>query len=117
MNIEDLADFPALRQLEKALWKQGKTRGAAIFVGAGFSRNAELIHERTPQPPLWSDLTAAMEARIDARTDRSRDPLRTAEEFRAVLGRPALDGLIQELVVDEQWLPGVLHHKLAEFHG
>lgn len=63
MNIEDLADFPALRQLEKALWKEGKTRGAAIFIGSGFSRNAELIHERTSLPPVWSDLIAAMESR------------------------------------------------------
>lgn len=114
MNIEDLADFPALRQLEKALWKEGKARGAAIFIGSGFSRNAELIHERSLLPPVWSDLIAAMESRIETRGDRYRDPLRTAEEFVAVLGRPALDGLIRELVADEQWLPGALHQELVQ---
>ena len=31
-----------------------------------------------------------------------------------MLGRPALDGLIRELVADEQWLPGVLHQKLVQ---
>jgi len=113
MSIEDLIDFPALQQVEKALWKQGKTRGAAVFVGAGFSRNADLSHEGAALPPLWSDLASAMEARLDNRGDRLRDPLRTAEEFRAVLGQAALEGLIRELVPDDQWTPGALHKKLV----
>ncbi|MGA7155283.1 MAG: SIR2 family protein [Acidobacteriaceae bacterium] len=113
MNIEDLPDFPALQQIGRALWKQGKTRGAAVLVGAGFSRNAEAIHDGAILPPLWSDLAHAMEDRIGPISDRFRDPLRTAEEFRAVLGQPALEGLIRELVPDDQWLPGELHKKLV----
>jgi len=113
MRIEDLADFPALQQIEKALWKQGKTRGAAVLVGAGFSRNAELSHGGAMLPPLWSDFARAMEERLDHKEVRMRDPLRTAEEFRAVLGQSALEGLIRELVPDDQWTPGTLHKELV----
>lgn len=113
MRIEDLADFPALQQIEKALWKQGKTRGAAVLIGAGFSRNAELSYEGAALPPLWSDFAQAMEERLNHKDCRMRDPLRTAEEFRAVLGEPALEGLIRELVQDDQWTPGALHKKLV----
>ena len=44
MAIPELPDYAALQQIAKALWKQGKTRGAAVLVGAGFSRNAQLLH-------------------------------------------------------------------------
>jgi hypothetical protein len=114
MKIEDLPDFPALCQLARALWKQGKTRGAAVFVGAGFSLNAQQIHEGAAKPPLWCDLANAMETRIGTPKDRFRDPLRIAEEFKALLGQSALEGLIRELVPDDQWLPGPLHGKLVE---
>ncbi len=114
MKIEDLPDFPALGQLARALWKQGRTRGAAVFVGAGFSLNAQRVHEGAARPPLWSNMADAMESRIGSVKDRFRDPLRLAEEFRAVLGQSALEGLIRELVPDDQWLPGPLHEKLVE---
>jgi hypothetical protein len=114
VKIEDLPDFPALHQLGKALWKQGRARGAAVFIGAGFSLNAQRIHDGGAKPPLWSDLADAMEARIGPSKDRFRDPLRIAEEFKAVLGLSALEGLIRELVPDDQWLPGLLHEKLVD---
>jgi NAD-dependent SIR2 family protein deacetylase len=114
MNIEDLTDFPALRQVGNALWKQGRTRGAAVFIGAGFSLNAQRIHEGVAKPPLWPDLANAMETRIGSTQGVFRDPLRIAEEFRAILGQSALEGLIRELVPDDQWLPGPLHQKLVE---
>ena len=113
MQCKDLVDYAALQQVERALWKQGKTRGAAILVGAGFSRNAELIHEGAARPPRWSDLTEAMEKRLYPGESKSRDPLRLAEEFRSVLGDSALEGLIRELVPDDEWVPGALHKKLV----
>lgn len=114
MKIEDLPDFPALCQLARALWKHGGTRGAAVFVGSGFSLNARRVHEGVAKPPVWSKLADEMETRIGSARDRFRDPLRLAEEFKAVLGQSALEGLIRELVPDDQWLPGPLHEKLVE---
>jgi hypothetical protein len=55
-----------------------------------------------------------METRIGSTQGVFRDPLRIAEEFRAILGQSALEGLIRELVPDDQWLPGPLHQKLVE---
>jgi hypothetical protein len=113
MRIEDIADFPALRELTRALWKTGKSRGAAILVGAGFSRNADRIQESTPEPPLWTDLAAAMAKQIYPHGEATSNQLRLAEEFKAVLGEPALECLIKELVRDEELLPGELHRKLV----
>jgi hypothetical protein len=113
LKIEDIPDYPALQQVTRALWKIGKARGAAIFVGAGFSRNAALIHEDAPAPPLWSDLVVAMETRTYPNGGSSQNPLRLAEEFKAVLGASALESLIRELVRDDEWQPGDLHKKLV----
>jgi hypothetical protein len=60
MAIQELSDFPALQQLARALWREGTTRGAAVLVGSGFSRNAVLSGGDTPEPPLWSMLCQLM---------------------------------------------------------
>jgi hypothetical protein len=113
MNIEDLQDFPALRQLRDALWKTGKARGAAILVGAGFSRNANKVHPNVPHPPLWRDLANAMASKLYPGKSVQRDPLRLAEEFKALLGEAAVEALIREQIRDEEWLPGDLHKALV----
>lgn len=113
MKIEDIPDFPALRQLGRALWKIGKARGAAVLIGAGFSKNADRVHSNTPEPPLWTDIARAMQSRIYPGATAVKDPLRLAEEFKVLLGPSALDGLIREMVPDEEWLPGELHKKLV----
>ena len=63
-------------------------------------------------PPDWRMLTSVLQTRLGYDPDETRDPLRVAEEFVASLGRGALDNVIKELVPDDQWLPGALHHKL-----
>lgn len=114
MQIADLPDYAALQQIARALWKEGKTRGAAVLVGAGFSRNAQLLHDGGNNPPLWNDLANEMQRRLDPSGTPWKDPLRLAEEFRVVLGEPALEGLIRDLVTDEEWLPSELHKRLVQ---
>jgi hypothetical protein len=114
MKIEDIPDYPALQQLGRALWKMGKARGAAILVGAGFSRNADRVHANTPEPPLWTTIACVMQKRIYPDGVAPKDPLRLAEEFKVLLGEPALEDLIRDLVRDEEWLPGELHKKLVK---
>jgi NAD-dependent SIR2 family protein deacetylase len=114
MEISELPDYAALQQIAKALWKQGRTRGAAVLVGAGFSRNAQLLHSGGNYPPLWSELASEMQLRLDPTVKGWKDPLRLAEEFRVVLGEPALEGLIRDMVTDEEWVPGKLHKRLVE---
>ncbi len=50
-DLTKLADLPALQQLARALWHKRSIRGAALIVGAGFSKNAILQAPDTPEPP------------------------------------------------------------------
>jgi hypothetical protein len=116
MKIEDLVDFPALQQLADALWHEGTARGAAVLVGAGFSKNAERPGSDTPEPPLWSDLARdmAMQLYRNARKDAPRDPLRLAEEYRTNFGQAALDEFVRGHIHDGAWEPGPLHRALLD---
>lgn len=60
IEIDSLPDYPALQQFAHALWRDGTVRGAAVLVGAGFSKNSVSPAKDTPQPPLWNDLCNAM---------------------------------------------------------
>lgn len=112
MNIDDLPDYPAIEQIRDALWRIGETQGAAVMVGAGFSRNAELAAANSKKPPVWADYYDVMEKRLYPGGGAPQDPLKLAEEYKAAFGEPALEGLIFDLVRDTEWLPGLLHHKL-----
>src|ERR1700732_296383 len=107
MKIEDLVDFPALEQLARALWHEGTARGAAILIGAGFSKNAERPGGDTPEPPLWCDLKREMVAQLSrhAAGDAPEDPLRVAEEYRINLGQAALDEFVRSHIHDKAWEP------------
>jgi SIR2-like domain len=116
MKIEDLVDFPALQQLARALWREGTARGAAILIGAGFSKNAERPGADTPEPPLWRDLKREMVAQLyrDAAGDAPEDPLKLAEEYRTNFGQAALDEFVRSQIHDGAWEPGALHRALLE---
>lgn len=47
-RVEMLPDYAALRQIKDALWKFGDVHGAAVMIGAGFSRFAKLAAATTP---------------------------------------------------------------------
>ncbi|MDI1347130.1 MAG: SIR2 family protein [Pseudolabrys sp.] len=115
MDIAGIHDFFALEHLAKALWRDGGTRGAALLLGSGFSRFATLPAGDSKMPPLWNDLKRSIAAQIYAGASESEiptDPLRLAEEFRAMLGQAALDDFIREQVPDQSWEPGELHESL-----
>lgn len=114
MKIEELPDYPAVRSIARALWGTVETRGAAVMVGAGFSRFAQLPTADTPPPPLWSDFEIAMIQELygEVPADAPRNPLRIAEEYRAQAGQVALETLVRRLVADESWEPGALHDQL-----
>ena len=114
--VKDLPDYPAIQQLARALWRNGSARGAAVMVGAGFTRNVSRPGEDTRQPPLWDSL------RQDLVTELYRDhperapvnPLRIAEEYRTTFGQAALDDFIRIRFPDRAWLPGALHIDLLD---
>lgn len=109
-QLDNLGDHPALKQLQLALWGEGEGRGAAVMVGAGFSRAAIRDSYDTPEAPLWGDFARLMAA--DLGPGSSTDPLKLAEEYEAALGRPALERLIRLCVPDASWRPGEVHDRL-----
>jgi hypothetical protein len=113
-SIGDLSDYAALEQLAEALWSGAQSKGAAVLVGAGFSRNAELAGEDTPLPPRWSDLHAAMARELykDRSREAPKDSLRLADEFRIYFGQAALTEFLHRQIADASWKPGTLHRTL-----
>ncbi|EHF4936967.1 SIR2 family NAD-dependent protein deacylase [Enterobacter hormaechei] len=116
-RFTSLPDYPALKKLASALWEQDNTyHGAAVMVGAGFSRVAASTHNSNIKLPLWNDFLSLLTA--DLNFDRSNashlpgDPIRLAEEYHAYFGKQALHELIKKEVNDAAWSPGVLHKDL-----
>jgi len=117
LKIDSLPDYPSLQQFARALWRDGTIRGAAVLVGAGFSKNADSPATDTPQPPLWGDLCNAMIERLYPGKSSSAptNPLRIAEEYRTYFGQAALDEFIRSHFPDRSWQPGALHTELLDF--
>lgn len=111
-KIEELPDYPALRQVQNALWKIGEVHGAAVMIGAGFSRFADRAADTTPPAPLWSDFRKLMLDELYPEEDGPSDPLALAEEYRATLGVSALENLIRCRVRDDEWTPGEIHRRM-----
>jgi hypothetical protein len=116
LQIENLPDYPALQQLARALWHEGTARGAAVLVGAGFSKHAERSARDTSEPPLWRDLARDMAAQLYPHSPQNiaSDPLRLAEEYRTYFGQAKLDEFIRIRIRDTAWQPGPLHQALLD---
>ena len=112
-NITKLSDYAALKKLASALWQQDSAyHGAAVMVGAGFSRSAASTGDATRKLPLWIDFSKKIAGELGS---GSSDPLRLAEEYSAYFGRQALDDLIKKEINDPAWVPGSLHESLLKF--
>jgi hypothetical protein len=115
-------------RIRNALWRGREFGKAAVFVGSGFSCNAEHARLSAPPFPLWADLGKSLvEMLYPASGCNQRDresaldhvkstsgALRLAEEFQAAFGRGALDELLLETVADTDYRPGKLHKLLLE---
>lgn len=108
--FSSLPDYPALKKLAAALWEQDSTfHGAAVMVGAGFSRAGASTGEAHRNLPLWHDFSRILAADL---ASNSTDPLRLAEEYDAYFGKQTLHELIKKEINDASWNPGELHHSL-----
>jgi hypothetical protein len=115
-NLADLKDLPALQQLARALWHKGSVRGAAVMIGAGFSKNADYQAPDTPRPPDWGEFLDELVRQMYPKA-REKTPrvLRIAEEYRDYYGQSTLDGYIRTRFPDRAWLPGALHMDILKF--
>lgn len=111
-DIFSLPDYVTLTKLAAALWQQdGSYHGAAVMVGAGFSRCAASTGNSQEKMPLWNDFSKELARELDS---KSSDPLRLAEEYSAFFGKQALHDLIKKVINDPAWRPGNLHKDLLE---
>ncbi len=117
LDMTQLADLPALQQLARALWHNGSIRGAALLVGAGFSKNAVFQAPDTKEPPDWGELLSELVKQLYPSDEfaKPQDALRIAEEYRSYFGQAALDGYIRTRFPDRSWLPGPLHTQVLKF--
>ena len=111
-DISALPDYAALKKLASALWHQDNSyHGAAIMVGAGFSRSAASTGDASKKLPLWNHFSKKL---ADELGSGSTDPLRLAEEYCAYFGKQALHDLIKKEINDAAWEPGELYKSLLE---
>lgn len=111
-DISSIPDYAALKKLASALWLQDNSyHGAAVMVGAGFSRCAASSADITKKLPLWNDFSKILAKELHSGTT---DPLRLAEEYCAYFGQQALNDLIKKNINDTAWVPSELHHSLLE---
>ena len=83
---------------------------AALFVGAGFSRNADKVTSDVPDIPLWGDLKRKFQEKLGS-TDES-DPLVLAESVELVYDCNELDRLLLDSLRDADYRPSPLYEKL-----
>ena len=119
LKIEHLSDYDAVRRLRNRLHRRigGQQKdSAAILIGSGFSHNAEPGRSDAAQFPSWQAIAQTVRERLGESDDNS--PLGTAEMlalfqmFEEVVGRAALEELINAYIPDGQFMPGELHERL-----
>lgn len=116
-DINNLSDYPAIKKLAAALHQlNANQHGAAIMIGAGFSRSAACHVDGEKKMPLWNSFSKKLAEQLNP-NDKDlvfSDPLRIAEEYRAYCGQAALNDQIRFQIEDEAWQPGVLYQTLLE---
>lgn len=116
-TICDLPDYPAVKKLASALHRlDASHHGAAIMIGAGFSRSAARHVGGQKKMRLWNEFTRSLARELTANEqDLSfADPLRVAEEYRAYFGQAALSDRIRFEIENDAWRTGPLYRSLLD---
>jgi len=104
---------------------------ASIMIGAGFSKNADVVDDET-SAPNWEELAVSMfkalykkptnESEIrdwevqKIRKTSGKNVLKLAEEYKSVFGRNKLNKFIEANINDDKYIPGDLHKKLLSLN-
>ncbi|MBU6994052.1 SIR2 family NAD-dependent protein deacylase [Ferrovum myxofaciens] len=116
-ELSDLSDYPAIKKLASALHQfDGNQHGAAIMIGAGFSRSAARHVGGEKKMPLWYEFSKKLATELNPNgNDLSfSDPLRIAEEYRAYFGQAALNARIRDEIDDDAWRTGDIYLSLLK---
>lgn len=118
MEFPDESKFNRIRD---ALWKRSPS--ASIMVGAGFSKNAEMLQSSASPSPSWRELMEAMcnelyphdgryRASAIAAVGETSGALRLAQEYETAFGRTDLHSFLHAHVQDDRMKPGKMHRRL-----
>ena len=105
-------DQSHINRVRDALW-QRSGGGASVMIGSGFSRNAL---PDADDPPTWREVARAVYDKLypqggdDDQGTAKSDFLRLAQEYEAAFGRSDLHRFLRELIRDDDFLPGKIHH-------
>ncbi|WP_084208574.1 SIR2 family NAD-dependent protein deacylase [Cobetia marina] len=113
IDFEEINDYPAFKKLSSSLWRSNnEMHGAAIMIGAGFSRVGANIPSESYKPPLWHHLSKKLSS--DLGSTNTNDPLMLAEEYNAYFGKKALYDLIGDQVNDPLIKPSHMHERMLK---
>ena len=100
---------------------------ASVMIGAGFSKNADVVDDEI-SAPNWEELAQTMfeslyekpknkEALqnweiLKIKKTSGKNVLKLAEEYKSVFGRNKLNKFIEANINDDNYIPGNLHKKL-----
>lgn len=116
-KLTHIADYSAIKKLATALYKFGSNQhGAAIMIGAGFSRSAARHVSGDKKMPLWDSFSKNLLEELNPQEKKRDfpDPLRVAEEYRAYFGQSALNDQIRSQIDNDAWQPSKLYDSLLE---
>lgn len=106
--------LPYVTEISERLW----TGHASVMVGAGFSKNAIAKDSSTKPLPSWYELGDIFYEKIHGEKPVKGisylNPLRLAEEVQAAFGRPVLNQLLKNAIVDKDFDVSSLHINLME---
>ena len=85
-----------------------QTKRCLLFLGAGFSKNAELPDGLSM--PSWKELAVTLSEEIH---DKSDDPLKVASNYARQFGKNQLIRRLSELLHVDHAKPGKIHEKLT----
>ena len=96
------------------------------MVGSGFSRNAQKTRFDARELPLWKDIAYQLLDQLYPKSDGSGSngrgavipsidsALRLAQEYETAFGRSELFSLLDRLIRDDEFLPGMAHFRLLK---
>lgn len=116
-EVSNLPDYPSIKKLASALHQlDASQHGAAIMIGAGFSRCAARHVGGEKKMPLWDSFTKKLLAELNPGDSNSSfsDPLRVAEEYRSYFGQSALNDRIRSEIDNDAWRTGELYRSMLE---
>ena len=85
-----------------------QTKRCLLFLGAGFSKNADLPDGSSM--PSWKELAVTLSEEI---RDKSDDPLKVASNYARQFGKNQLIRRLSELLYVDRAKPGKVHEKLT----